>query len=298
MSVAPIDYTAGLEVAVEIKTDLGEGPIWDSGTATLVFVDSNAGGIYRFDPTRNHLSRTDVGTTIGVAIPRLAGGFVASSIDGLLEVTENSGRARLLLPIEQDRPLNRMNDGKCDSHGRLWSGTLSVRFERGAGSLYRIDPNLSLVRAVEGVRVSNGIAWSPDETLLYFNDTLSRGVDVFDYDTGSGSLSNRRRFVEIEREIGLPDGMAVDTEGCVWVALFHGGQVRRYSPDGAWIGVVSLPVARVTSCNFGGPDLEDLYITTADLKICDDGKPHEREAGFVFRCRPGMKGLPSHKFAG
>jgi sugar lactone lactonase YvrE len=149
-----------------------------------------------------------------------------------------------------------------------------------------------------GIRVSNGIAWSPDEKLLYFNDTLSRGVDVFDYDIASGSLSNRRRFVEIERETGLPDGMAVDTEGCVWVALFHGGQVRRYSPYGAWIGVVSLPVARVTSCNFGGPDLEDLYITTADLKIHDDGKPHEQEAGFVFRCRPGVKGLPSYKFAG
>lgn len=293
-----VDCSDSLEIALSFKTDLGEGPIWDDATDTLVFVDSNHGRIHRLCPERGHLTSIDVGSTIGVAIPRVTGGYVVTSVDGLLSVSKDSSDVALLLAIEKDLPNNRMNDGKCDSRGRLWSGTFSTRFERNAGTLYRIDPDLSLTPAVEGVRVSNGMAWSPDERLMYFNDTLSRGIDVFDFDIEEGLVSRRRRFVAIDREAGLPDGMAVDAEGCVWVALFNGSQVRRYSPDGVWIGVVSLPVARVTSCNFGGRDLKDLYITTADFRMHDDGNPHEAEAGFVFRCRPGVKGLPSHKFAG
>lgn len=298
MTGTPEDYTDRLEIALAIKTDLGEGPIWDAAAKRLVFVDCNRGSIHRFDPVQDQVSTIDVGKTIGVAIPRSRGGFVVSTAEGLLAVGDRPADTSLLVPIESDLPRNRMNDGKCDSRGRLWSGTFSTLFERGAGSLYRIDPDLSLSRAVEGIRVSNGIAWSPDESLLYFNDTLSGGIDVFNYDIDTGSVSHRRRLVEIDRAEGLPDGMAVDVQGCIWVALFRGGQVRRYSPAGTLIGVISLPVARVTSCNFGGPDLSDLYITTADLILNDDGRPHQPEAGFLFRCRPGVKGLPSYAFAG
>lgn len=298
MPGAPIDYTDRLEVALEIKTDLGEGPLWDAIEQALVFVDCNHGRIYRFNPADGGLASFDVGRTIGVALPRSRGGFVVSTAEGLMAVDGPNAEPSLLVPIESDRPGNRMNDGKCDSHGRLWSGTFATTFERGAGTLYRIDPDLSLSGMADGVRVSNGIAWSPDDRLLYFNDTLSGGIDVFDYDIERGQVSKKRRFASIDREEGLPDGMAVDVEGCVWVALFRGSQVRRYSPDGEWIGTISLPVARVTSCNFGGPSLEDLYITTADLKLHDDGRPHEPEAGWVFRCRPGVKGLPSYPFAG
>ncbi len=293
-----IDYSDSLVVASTLKTDLGEGPIWDDATDTLIFVDSTLGRIHRLSQHQDRPSSVDVGHTIGVAIPRQRGGFVASSVEGLLSVHEDGSEVALLLPIENDLTGNRMNDGKCDSRGRLWSGTFSTRFEPDAGTLYRIDPDLTVTPAVDAVRVSNGIAWSPDDRLLYFNDTFARGIDVFDYDIELGQVSNRRRFVDIDRDVGLPDGMAVDSEGCVWVALFYSSEVRRYSPDGTWIGVVSLPVARVTSCNFGGPDLTDLYITTADFRIHDDGKAHEPEAGFVFRCRPGVRGLPSHKFAG
>tara|TARA_A100001037_G_C15151683_1_gene639688 strand:- start:7203 stop:8105 length:903 start_codon:yes stop_codon:yes gene_type:complete len=292
------DYSHTLEVALARNFDLGEGPLWDDESDTLVFVDCNQGRIHRFDPASGEISTVNVGVTIGVAIPRRTGGFVASSVDGLLQVNEVSETTSLAVSIERDLPNNRMNDGKCDSRGRLWSGTLSIKFERGAGTLYRIDPDFSLTSAVEGVRVSNGIGWSPDDRLMYFADTLSSGIDVFDYDVDVGKLSNRHRLAEIDREHGLPDGLAVDAEGCVWVALFYGGQVRRYSPTGEWIGVVSLPVARVTSCNFGGPGLHDLYITTANFSLHDDGKPHEPEAGYLFRCRPGVQGLPSHKFAG
>lgn len=293
-----IDYTESLEVVVARNFDLAEGPVWDAVTNTLIFVDCNLGRIHRFDPLQDQLSGIDVGRTIGVAIPRSQGGFVVSSVDGLLSVSGAGDDISLLVPVETDLAINRMNDGKCDAKGRLWSGTFSTRFEHGAGTLYRVDPDLCLTPAFSGIRVSNGLAWSPDNRLLYFNDTLARGIDVFDYDLQQGQISNHRRFVDIDRDEGLPDGMAVDSEGCLWVALFNGGQIRRYSPQGQWIGVVSLPCARVTSCNFGGAFLDDLYITTADFKLHEDGNPREPQAGYVYRCRPGVKGLPSIPFAG
>lgn len=298
MPVQPVDYSNRLEIALEINTDLGEGPIWNAADQTLVFIDCYRGRIYRFDPVDGTHSYFDVGRTIGVAIPRARGGFVVSSADGLMALAGPEAEPALLVPIEPDLPGNRMNDGKCDARGRLWSGTFSTTFKRGAGSLYRIDPDLSASRVVEGVRVSNGIAWSPDDRLLYFNDTLSGGIDVFDYDIARGEVSNKRRFVSIETQAGLPDGMSVDVEGCVWVALYYGSQVRRYSPEGEWIGTIDLPVSRVTSCNFGGPLLDELYISTSDHRLHDDGRPHEPEGGYLFRCRPGVRGLPSHPFRG
>lgn len=291
----PVDYGNTLHALLEVNYDLGEGPIWDAATGTLIFVDCHRGHIHRWSPETGAITTHEVGQTIGAALPCRTGGLVATSQDGLLSL-DGDGPPELIAPIEADRPGNRMNDAKCDSRGRLWSGTFSTVFERDAGSLYRIDPDLSVTRAVTGIRVSNGIAWNGSETRMYFNDTLSRGIDVFDYDIDAGALSNRHRFVDIDREDGLPDGMAVDAEGCVWVALFFGGAVRRYSPEGALIGVVPVPASRVTSCNFGGPDLGDLYITTADFTLNDDGRPHEAQAGHVFRCRPGVRGLPSHPF--
>lgn len=291
----PVDYTETLSAVLEVNYDLGEGPIWDSASQRLVFVDCHRGHIHHFSPQTGAHDSIEVGQTIGAALPRKDGGLVATSQDGLLFVREGHA-PELIAPIETDRPNNRMNDAKCDSRGRLWSGTFSTTFERDAGSLYRIDPDLGVERAVSDIRVSNGIAWNGAETLMYFNDTLARGIDVFDYDIAQGTLSNRRRFADIERSEGLPDGMAVDAESCVWVALFFGGQVRRYSPEGRQIGVVHLPASRVTSCNFGGADLRDLYITTADFSLKDDGHAHEAQAGHVFRCRPGVQGLPSYPF--
>ena len=290
-----IDYSDSLCVVSAINFDIGEGPIWSSSSNKLIFVDCTPGHLNQLDPSSGVLTKYEVGQTIGVALPCKSGGFVVTSGDGLLSYDEK-GVSSLLVPIEASLKTNRMNDGKCDSRGRLWSGTFSLTFKRGAGNLYRIDPDLSVTKAVSGIRVSNGIAWNKNETLMYFNDTLSSGIDVFDYDIEHGTLSNRRRFVDIERDQGLPDGLTVDAEGCVWVALFYGGEVRRYDPQGELVGVVKLPTSRITSCNFGGADLTDLYITTADFKINDDGLPHEPEAGYVFKCNPGVSGLPSYSF--
>jgi len=289
------EYSDTLEVAVAENFDLGEGPIWDARSDTLLFVDCSRGHVHRLTPDDGSIATLEIGQVIGAALPCSDGGLVVTSDDGVL-FCDKAGVTRLLVPIEADLTANRMNDGKCDSRGRLWSGTFSTLFHRGAGSLYRIDPDLSLTRAVSNVRVSNGIGWNGDETRMYFVDTLSGGIDVFDYDIDTGAVSNRSQFVTIAREEGLPDGLAVDAEGCIWVALFYGGEVRRYSPRGRLIGKLTLPVARVTSCNFGGQDLRDLFITTASFKLHVDGHPHEPEAGYVFRCSPGVTGLPSQPF--
>lgn len=296
--MVPQDLDLALEVVLGVPMDIGEGPIWDAVSRTLLLVDSTLGRIYRLDPASRRVSHRDVGQQIGVAIPRRRGGLVASSQAGLLAVDEAGGTVDVIVPVEPDRPHNRMNDARCDSRGRLWSGTFSLKFERAAGTLYRIDPDLGLTAVQPGISISNGIAWSPDETTMYYVDTGARRIDAFDYDIPTGGARNRRAFVKFGREEGLPDGLAVDAEGHLWVALYYGGVVRRYSPAGEWVGTITLPVARVTSCGFGGPDLGDLYTTTATHLVEDDGRPHEAEAGFLFCCRPGVPGLQSHPFAG
>lgn len=294
----PVDYSASLEVVLELDAEVGESPYWDPASRTLSCVESFGGTIYVYSPESGQLRQGAAGCEIGAAVPRKRGGFVATSAQGLLALDSLASAPRLLVPVEGDLPHNRMNDGKCDSRGRLWTGTFSTALKSVAGTLYRIDPDLSVHKALQGVHISNGMAWSPDEKYFYYCDTGKRTVYRFDYDIDSGELSNQRVFVQLTREEGLPDGMASDAQGCVWIAVYGGGAVRRYSPDGAWIGTIHLPVKAVTSCAFAGDDWSDLYITTA-WHVPKWALPSPREnAGSVFRCRPGIAGAPVYAFAG
>jgi len=296
--MSTIDYSLTLEVVLDLQMEVGEGPIWDRATSSLLFVESFKGMVYQYDPSSGRLVVRKVGQAIGAAIPRRNGELVLSGRDGLLALSERSPNVSTLVPIEKDRPGNRMNDAKCDSRGRLWSGTFSMTFEPKAGSIYRIDPDLQLHRMAGDVYISNGIAWNPAETLMYYVDTAKRGIDVFDYDVETGDVHNRRRFVDIDRTDGLPDGVAMDAEGCLWVALYFGGAIRRYSPDGQWIGTIKLPLAAVTSCGFGGKDLKDLYITTGTHTQKKGQQFPQLHAGALFRCRPGVSGMPVYPFGG
>jgi sugar lactone lactonase YvrE len=199
----------------------------------------------------------------------------------------------MLAEVEADRPVSRMNDGKCDRRGRFWAGTIAEVHEPGAGSLYRLDADHRAVQVLTGVTTSNGLDWSPDGSTMYFIDTHAHGVDAYDFDEATGEIHNRRRLIDIDPEVGLPDGMAVDAEGGLWVALYDGRAVHRYSADGVLEGRLELPVSLVTSCAFAGPELADLYITTAA-----DRHPDEPLAGAVFHCRPGVAGLSNCPFAG
>ena len=191
-----------------------------------------------------------------------------------------------------------MNDAKCDPAGRLLAGTTAFDFAPQAAALYRVEPDWSFDRVVRDVTQSNGIAWSPDGSRMYFIDSATQSVDVFDYDTDTGSAGDRRRLVTIERAHGVPDGMTVDSKGNLWVACFGGGAVRCFSPAGEQLDEVFFPVSQVTSCAFGGPGLADLYVTSAAYRLSTEQLKREPRAGATFVCRPGAAGMPASSFAG
>ncbi len=281
------------ELALDARAELGEGPIWDSRSSELLWVDIMAGLVHRFDPATGADTTLDIGRPVGAVVPRAAGGYALAVRDGFAVMDENG--VRLVAPVGQGRPKLRMNDGACDSNGRFWAGSMHVDEVPGAGSLYRIEPDGHVKTMLGDVTISNGIGWSPDDTVMYYVDTPTLGVDAFDYDAASCAISNRRRIVTIEEGAGSPDGLVVDAEGCVWVALWDGWAVRRYSPDGTLRGVVEVPVARVTKPAFGGAKLDELYITTAAPDAPDPEQPH---AGGIFLVRPGVRGLPANLYAG
>jgi sugar lactone lactonase YvrE len=191
-----------------------------------------------------------------------------------------------------------MNDGKCDPAGRFWAGTKDIEGRRPLGSLYRLDADLTLVAVLTGVTISNGLGWSPDHRSMYYIDSPSHGIDVFDFEMEDGGVSGRRRLVDMPLEWGLPDGMTVDEEGFLWVAFWGGSAVRRVAPDGHVVSVVTLPVSQVTSCAFGDDDLSDLYVTSARNGLGCDQLREQPYAGGLFRFRPEMPGLAEHPFLG
>jgi len=285
-----------VELVADTRADLGEGPVWDQRTGELLWVDIDAGVVHRFEPVSGRDRSLAVGQPVGAACPRRAGGYVVALRDGIAALGE-AGELAFIAEIEAERAASRFNDAKCDGAGRLWAGTMRVE-GRPDGTLYRIDADHSVTPVVTGVGLSNGLGWSPDGAVMYFIDSLAGGLDAFDFDPGSGQPTRRRRLVRFKRRDGLADGMTVDSEGCLWVAFFGGGAVRRYSPSGKLDRVVELPVSQPTSCTFGGADLRDLYITTAAQRLPPAKLAQEPHAGGLFRCRPGPAGLPADTFAG
>jgi sugar lactone lactonase YvrE len=290
--------SGSLRVAVHVHADVGESPSWDARAAVLRFVDMSRGIVYRHDPADGSLSSCEVGQEVGAVVVREAGGIAAAVRDGIGFVDEATGALELIAPIELDLPGNRMNDAKCDPAGRLWAGTMSFDFTAGAGSLYRVLPDHSFTRVVENVTISNGLGWSPDGDRMYYTDTAAGSIDVFDFELATGELANRRRLLDFAPGDGMPDGMAVDAEGHIWVALFGGGCIRRYTPGGLLVDRIELPVSQPTSVAFGGDGLHDLYITTATYQLTAEQLAEQPLAGATFVCRPGVTGVPVQSFGG
>jgi sugar lactone lactonase YvrE len=287
---------SSVRVAVQAHTEIGESPSWDERAGLLRFVDAHAGTIHRFDPADGSLTSCSVGQAIGAVVVRESGGIVAAVRDGIGVVDESTGALDLIAPIELDEPRHRMNDAKCDPAGRLWAGTMALGLTPGAGSLYRILPDHSVTKVVGEVTCSNGLGWSPEGDRMYYVDTFA-GVDVFDFELETGEVSNRRRFADVTPQ-EVPDGLAVDSEGHVWIAVFGDACVRRYSPDGRLDGRLELPGRQPTSVAFGGDDLGDLYITTATIEFGEKERPDPPDAGATLVCRPGVSGTPVHAFGG
>lgn len=280
------------ELVVDARAWRGEGPLWDFRDGHLLWVDIDIGAIHRYDPSSGADEHQDVGQPVGAIALRKTGGLVAAIRDGFAFV--EAGAATLIASVEIAQTTNRMNDGKVDPAGRFWAGTMAFDLEPGAGSLYRFDADLRVHTMLSSVSISNGIDWSADGRTMYFVDSATGGVDAFDYDAETGSIGRRRRIVQIPEAEGLPDGMTVDTEDFLWVALWGGGCVRRYSPAGALSTVVELPVSQVTSCAFGGPGLTDLYVTSARAGLTSAQLVGEPTAGGLFRHEASVAGrLPN-----
>jgi sugar lactone lactonase YvrE len=277
---------------------LGEGPSWDGDGGTLRWVDIHGRLVQRYDPSTGRTAARQLDQAVSAVVPRAGGGLAVALEDGIWVTDSDAGPLRRLAAIEADDPTTRLNDAKCDRRGRLWVGSMAYDERTRAGSLYRVDPDGSLERVLGDLTVSNGIAWSPDARLMYFIDSMERRVDVLDHDPASGRATGRRGLIEIEPDAGLPDGMTVDAEGCLWVALWDGWAVRRYWPSGQLDRIVELPVARPTSCAFGGPELADLYVTSAGEGLSDAERGGQPLAGGLFVVRPGVHGLPATPFAG
>jgi sugar lactone lactonase YvrE len=285
-----------VDIVLEARASLAEGPVWDSDVARLFWVDILDCRVHSFDPSTGRDVAFETPSAVGAIARRRGGGLVLALEDGFW--LESHGRLERLVGVEEHDRTRRMNDGKCDRNGRFWAGTTSYDDVEGVGALYRLDPGGTVTQVVKGLTIPNGIAWNAANTLMYFVDSATRRIDVFDFDLDRGQISRRRQFAELPAGPGVPDGMTIDADDCLWVAVWGGSCVIRYRPSGALDRVVHLPISQVTSCAFGGDDLGDLFVTSARVGLSDDALNHEPLAGGIFRCRPGVRGLLPERFSG
>jgi len=280
---------AGVDVLINLHARLGEGPRWDHRKGVLAWVDILGGHVHLTDPDGGKTTSIPVGADVGALalsgddgyLLAMRNGFATLGNAGIIDfqgVFEGSG--------------SRMNDGVVDPVGRFVAGSMALDAQPGTGHLYQRDLDGSVRTLFGGVTISNGLAWTADGNLMYYVDSGLQRIDLMDYDTASGAVAGRRPFVDVPETDGTPDGIAIDAEDCLWVALWGGGKVRRYSPDGRMIGEIELPVPRVSACGFGGPDLDRLFITTASIgrgQSIDDGGLD----GALFVVEPGCRGTLS-----
>jgi len=286
------------ELVVDAHDQIGEGPSWDVGDQSLLWADIAGQRVWRLDPADGSTWQRTFDQMVGAVLPRSAGGLALCLQDGVWLTDSDEGPLRRLVAIEPDDADTRLNDVKVDRAGRLWGGTMAIDARPDAGTFYIIGAEGSLAVIASPTTISNGIDWSPDDRLMYYIDSATHRVDVFDFDLASGTALDRRPFISFEESAGLPDGMTVDAEGCLWVAFYDGWAVRRYTPAGALDRIIGLPAARITSCAFGGPDLSDLYVTSASAGLGEAQLAEQPLAGGLFVIRPGVAGLPATPFAG
>jgi sugar lactone lactonase YvrE len=291
--MAQATAVAGVDAGVV----LGESPIWDPVRAVVWWVDIAAGDIHSYEPATGSELHWQTGRTVS-AVARARDGLLLVALDeGFGSFDPATGAIELLVPVEQHLPDNRFNDGEVDPTGRFWAGTMQRDGAPGAGTVYRLDRDLRCTPMITPVSISNGIDWSLDGRLMYHVDTPTGRVDVLDFEAEAGTIANRRTFVSLEAP-GRPDGITLDAEGHLWVAACDGWSVRRYSAEGSLSGLVELPVAKVTSCAFGGPDLDQLYITTATDGLSQAELEAQPLAGALFATSPGVRGRLANVFGG
>jgi len=283
------------ELAEKLECNVGEGPFWDNAEQKLYFVDIVNKQIKIFSSPSTLVETIQFNQEISAVFLDQKSELIVAARDGIFAASRDGALKTLLAPIELDDPSIRCNDGKCDANGRMWVGTMAFDFTAGAAALFTFDSKI-LKEVVSDLTVSNGIGWSLDQRKMYFIDSPTKRVDIFDVDLERGELRNRRVFASLTDLDAFPDGLTTDEDGGVWVALFGGGEVRRFDANGELTHIVELPVKQVTSCCFGGEDMSELFITTAQNGMDSDALAREPLAGSLFRAKTTFKGSKSNRY--
>jgi sugar lactone lactonase YvrE len=277
---------------------LTESPVWSPDEGALYFVDIYGPAVWRFDPASGNARSWPMPEPVGSIALRERGGVIAATASGFCFIDTETGSIEPLLDPEQDKPANRFNDGRCDRAGRFWAGTMVEKGNDPDAALYRFNPDRSCRRMVDKLCVSNGLAWSPDDRIMYHSDSRQSTVWAYDYDIETGAIDDRRIFATMMSGEGRPDGAAVDEEGCYWSARYDGWRIVRHNHAGHEIQVIKTPIANPTMIAFGGPNLDVMYVTSASRGLPPDKLAQQPNAGGIFALEPGVRGLPEPRFAG
>lgn len=287
-------------LAFKSEATLGECPVWDEQVGRLYWIDIISGKLCRCDPSSGENVAFAIGSPVGSFALRQGGqGAIIATEGGFAFLGFDSGETTPLSDPEPHLPGNRFNDGKCDPKGRFWAGTLSCDNEKDAGSLYCINSTLNITKKWDHLTCSNGMAWDTDDHIFYLIDSVNQTIHCFDYDLETGGISNQSVVAQLDYNNVLPDGMTIDTENKLWVALYNGSAIIRLDPSsGDILYKVNVPVPQVTSCTFGGPDFRELYITTAREGMSQEEIRRKPLSGSVFKAEVPFYGSPASRFAG
>ena len=295
-TIAALMSGESVECVADVHAVLGEGPVWVERERALYWVDIKGNKVFRLEAD-GKLTQWETPLRVGSLAPRARGGFIGGTEDGIAEIDLDQERFEVIAEPDAHLPDNRFNDGKVDRRGRFWAGSMDDTEKASTGTLYVVDASLEPAAVDSEYKVTNGPAFSPAGDIMYHNDSARQVTYAFDIDS-SGAASNRRVFMQFGPGDGYPDGMTVDSEGCLWIAFWDGWAVRRYSPAGAWLETIRMPVSRPTSCAFGGADFDRLYITSASIGLDEEAIEMQPKAGGLFMVRPGVRGLADLPFAG
>lgn len=290
-----------VERVIDCQNQLGEGPVWHGDQGALYWVDIRGKSVERYAPASQQWCSVRFQTGVTALGVRATSGFIVAAENGFAIWDGESAALDVIADPERDRQGTRFNDGAVGPGGEYWAGTMyegPAVAETPDGRLYRLDMERRVEEVERGLTISNGIGWNPEADTMYLTDTLPGIIYAYDYEPDTGRIANRRILVQVPEGEGLPDGLTVDRDGCIWSARWGGSKVVKYSPNGELLEDLNLPVPHPTSCAFGGEDLDQLYITSAWMALDDDQRAEYPLAGDLFCADVGVRGLPARRFQG